>query len=657
VQRGRGCAPWAEGPKEGAATVGGEAVAWSTDGVQFAEAGPSQVSASSDLEGRGIEAQMSCVFDYDGLMTVTLELQADADLTLDALELVVPLRAEQAWLMHAAGAGFGKNYAGAIPEGEGEVWNNTRAVTYGVPDQFVPYLWLGGPRRGLCWYADSDQGWTVGDDDRSLSIVRERGAAAGGSGAQAPPGDTVSMVLHLIGRPVRLARPRTMTFGFQTTPVKPRPEGWRSWTFDRGVTRPWLKLVQVFGCCPYWGCVTASGDLYPRNRDFSFVERLTDINRRGEITEDDRRFLEEWNGGYRQEKYLDLYTRSTRYGFHIAVGAEVMVPYTNIRAVRENLPEFLQFQDEWILDTYSSRQWRDDDNTHLRIEPVRSHQDYAMWYYKRLMDLGFAGGIYWDLSFAMPSHNLLAASAAYVADDGTIHPCMGINSVRELMKRATVMYRESGRLPYHVDHMSNNAIMPKLAFSTIQLDWELNYGTDDFQDRFPPEYILTTTTGEQAGTVPAVLTGIRGSESPEQRAWLTRTLMGTMLVHEAKGFYSFEVDRDVINSVNALCYDFGYGQDDCEVYRYWEAPPFETNREDLRCILYRRGDALLLIATDFGEGGRCRVSLDAVWLGLEGARLRAVNAETNEPLAVQDGAVVFDLAKHEFLIARIDAER
>ncbi len=635
--------PLLNGPMELRATVGGESVALTGGGTRFGETGPSLVAAAADLSGSGIEAQVRSVFDYDGLMTVTLEL-AGGDVTVDALDLVIPLRAEEAWLMHALGSGFGKNYAGAIPDGEGEVWNNTRAVTYGVPGRFVPYVWIGGPRRGVCWYADSDEGWAVGEDERSVSIVRE--------------GDTVSLVLHLIGRPVRLAeQPRTITFGLQATPVKPRPADWRSWTFDRGVTRPWLTFVQVFGCCPYWGCVTTSGDLYPRDRDFSFVERLVEINRRGEVADDDRRFLEEWNAGYRQEKYLDLYTRSTRYGYLIAVGPDVMVPYTAIRAARENLPEFLQFQDEWGLDTWSSRQWRDDDNTFVRIEPVRSHQDYAMWYYKRLMDLGFAGGIYWDVGFAMPSYNLLAPGAAYRAEDGTIHPGMGITSVRELMKRATTMYRESGRLPYHVDHMSNNAIVPKLAFSTIQLDWELNYGTDDFQDRFSPEYILTTTTGEQAGTVPTVLTGIRGAESSEQKTWLTRTLLGTTLVHEAKCWVTSDVDRDLVNTVMALCFDFGYGMDDCDVYRYWEDPPFSANRDDLLCILYRRGDALLLIATDYGEGGPCRVTLDAARLGLEGATLRAANAETDEPLAMVDGALTFDLAKHAFIMARVDIER
>lgn len=625
------------------AVVEGTAVPWETHGLEFAETEPSRVCARAEFAGAGLEAETRSCFDYDGLMTVELALRQNEGVTVDRLDLIVPVRAEEAYLMHAAGAGFGKNYGGKIPEGQGEVWSNTKAVTYGVPNQFVPYLWIGGTRRGVCWYADSDRDWVVAEDERELSLVRE--------------GDTVTIVLHLIAKPVRLDRPRQFTLHFQATPVKPRPADWRSWSFYRGVQRPGIRLVQIFGCCPYWGGITASGDVYPRDRDFSFIERLVAINKRGEITADDQRFLEKWNRGYRQEKHLDLYTRSTRYGFHIAPNADAMVPYTNIRAVRETLPEFRQFQDEWILESYSSREWRDEDNSHIRIEPVRSHQDFALWYYKKMMELGFAGGIYWDLTFAMPNYNLLSSSGAHRADDGTIRPGVGISSVRELMKRATVMYRLSGRLPYHVDHMSNNAIVPKQAFSTIQLDWELSYGTDDFQDRFSEDYILATSTGEQAGTVPTVLTGVRGTQSEEERTWLTRTLLGTTLVYELKGFFSFEVDRRLIGNTLGIIYDFGYGRADCQVYRYWEQPPFETNREDLRCILFTRDGSLLLIATDFGDGGPCHVRLNTARLGLNGKRLQARNAETGEQLVVEEGCVVFGLAKHDFIIAVTEPER
>ena len=639
---------WSEGvpllarPMEIRAVVDGEPVEWRTDGLHFTETKSARVQAQAAFGSAGVEAQTHIRFDYDGLMAVDLELAAKPEVTVDRLDLMVPVRDDEAPLMHAAGAGFSANYAGKIPAGMGEVWSNTEAVTYGVPNQFIPYLWVGGTRRGVCWTADSDRDWVAGPERRGISLVRDRGA--------------VSIVLHLVATPTRLDRARRFSFGFQATPVKPRPKDWRSWVFYGGFERPpGIRMVRIFGCCPYWGAVTESGDLYPRGRDFGFIERLVAINRRGAITDEDRRYLDEWNSGYRQEKHLEFYTRCTKYGFHIAQDADVMVPYTNIRAVRETMPEFLQFQDEWVMQTYTSRHWSEDDRSYERIEPVRSHQDFALWYYKRMMDMGFAGGIYWDLSFAQANHNPMSSSACYRAEDGTIHPGMGISSVRELMKRAYVMYSLAGRLPYHVDHMSNNAIIPKQAFSTIQLDWELKYGTEDFQDRFPEDYILATSTGEQAGTVPTVLTGIKGTQSPEERTWLTRTLLGTTLVYELKGFYSFEIDRRLIGKAHDIVYGFGYGQTDCLVYRYWEDPPFEANRADLRCILYSRGDKLMLVATDFGDGGPCRVRLDLAKLGLTGRALTAANAETEAELAVDGSAVGFGLRKHDFLIVQIGA--
>ena len=183
--------------------------------------------------------------------------------------------------------------------------------------------------------------------------------------------------------------------------------------------------------------------------------------------------------------------------------------------------------------------------------------------------------------------------------------------------------------------------------------WELHYGTDDFQDRITEDYLLTTSTGEQAGTEPVVLTGIKGTQSNEEKTWLTRTLLGTILVYDLRAYFSFEVDRKLIDKTLGLVYDFGYGQPDCQVYRYWEDPPFAVNREDLRCILFRRDDKLMLIATDFGNGGPCRVTLDRDRLGLAGGPLRATNQEAGEELLVEGNAVVFELKKHDFAVALV----
>jgi len=95
--------PLLSGPMQLRATVGGRSVTWEPGAMAFAERGPSQTSARAGFSGGGISADLRSIFDYDGLMTVTLELAGGQDVTVDALDLVVPVRAEEAWLMHAVG--------------------------------------------------------------------------------------------------------------------------------------------------------------------------------------------------------------------------------------------------------------------------------------------------------------------------------------------------------------------------------------------------------------------------------------------------------------------------------------------------------------------------------------------------------------------------
>ena len=192
-------------------------------------------------------------FDYDGLMNLDLEVRGKQTTVLDQLDIAVPIRDSEAPLMHVVGAGVRGNYAGNTPPGAGEIWNNTQATTYGMPNQFVPYLWVGGTRRGLAWYADSDENWSVAEGKPELSLARKDGA--------------LTLTLHLISKPVKLDRPRTFRFAFQATPVKPRPDDWRNWSFAGQLAE--ARAVTIFGSCRYWGSVSAYGDVYPRDHDYS----------------------------------------------------------------------------------------------------------------------------------------------------------------------------------------------------------------------------------------------------------------------------------------------------------------------------------------------------------------------------------------------------
>ena len=185
----------------------------------------------------------------------------------------------------------------------------------------------------------------------------------------------------------------------------------------------------------------------------------------------------------------------------------------------------------------------------------------------------------------------------------------------------------------------------------MQGDWEMNLGSDDFQDRFSEDFIFACSLGEQAGTIPVVLTLIVApKDAPPERSsnWLTRTLLGVLWTYEIRGYYGRDVDWDLIKVIDCAIFDFGYGLPDCKVYRYWdENTPFKSSRPDVRCLLVRRPGKLMLVATDFGNGGPVSIALDLKALGIKGSP-SGVNVETKQMVRMEQGTLKLDLKKHDF---------
>ncbi len=66
------------------------------------------------------------------------------------------------------------NYAGVVPTGEGTVWTSKEAARSNLLGTFIPYIWVGGPERGLCWFASNDRDWVVDPSDQTPALALER---------------------------------------------------------------------------------------------------------------------------------------------------------------------------------------------------------------------------------------------------------------------------------------------------------------------------------------------------------------------------------------------------------------------------------------------------------------------------------------------------
>ena len=125
--------------------------------------------------------------------------------------------------MHACGDGLRFNYAGKTPAGQGRILGLQQGQQANIVGTFYPYIWLGGGERGLAWFADSDQGWSLDETRPTLELER-----AGG---------VLTLRVNFITQPTALDRQRAqLVFGLQATPAKPMPEppvNWRRWLRTR----------------------------------------------------------------------------------------------------------------------------------------------------------------------------------------------------------------------------------------------------------------------------------------------------------------------------------------------------------------------------------------------------------------------------------------
>lgn len=605
---------------------------------------PTAVEGEAAWSAGPVKAVVRTTYDYDGMMLVRLELPPVAA-SLHRLSLVIPLDDARARYMHAVGDGLRSNYAGFTPDGQGAVWDSSKAARTELAGTFFPYLWLGDGERGLCWFADTDRDWVLDDKTPALELVRE--------------GKTLNLCVHFITRPGALERKHEIVFGLQATPTKPMPEGWRRWVASKAVEggRP----VGWVGACYYWGGM--SYDVYPFERRFDFYDALRLGRQTGKI---DQEFIARWmkmvderlapKGTDKHEFLL----RHVQAGFHSASASRWdrgwrLFGYTNPRGAGFHVPEFATFQDEWLRYRWFHRKWGREGDVGYDVDPVESFQDYCLWHYRKM--LACYDGVYWDNLFLSANFDPVAGGA-WTDEQGRVHPSLGLLHMRELVKRTAVMLWQEGRdlpegrrPPITLGHTTNALIVPVMSFLNCTMDWEWKYGYDDFQDRFSPELTVAETIGRQVGAWPTILAGGHPDPKDPRVPFMLRTRLGVALTHELQVF-DYQPARDA--EVYKKLFEFGYGTEGCRVFNYWqEGHPVGVEGVRACTLALAKGGAAVVVVTDYGGGGTARVTLDRAALGFK-AEAAAVDLETGEAIErAAPGVFRFTLKKHDFRILRV----
>ena len=675
--------------------------------VTFTEIEADRVQGHAAWRTGPVRGRTDFSIEYDGVAKLSLRLEPAKE-RVDALRLVIPLRTGEAWLMHPVTDLLRFHYAGRIPDGSGTLWDysgRTNAVRYtqtGKPDAdgkvwdsrhvgrnqlpapFVPYIWLGGTERGICWFAENDRDWNLDPQRPALEIRRQ--------------GEATSLIVHLFTRPTSLTRPRTLTFGLMATPAKPMPEtpvNFRRWFPGPQVTNTEQVVNFGFmGACYYWGAAGPCYAFYPAFKNFSVYDEFARLRKGGTA---DLAYTENW---LKQFQSTEFTSRLNEHGYppnlvtyrnHINWSLRFfdkgawssqpekgrtgwVIPYTNARAVNWG-EEAETFMDEWSSLDIADPRWPGEERfvrakdgvcrlaaygkvsipgdtagIAYAVDPLPSWQNMVLHYEKRMMET-FADGIYYDDFFLLP--NYTPTGPGYVAEDGTLRPGVNIFGFRELARRTAVMQHRMGRRPLLFIHMTNANLIPLLSFGTIILDHEWRdqgeFKDKDCQERLyldgDTSLLLAQSTGLQSGCLSVWHNLFHDDER------ITRSALGVSLTHEIKcGLWYGPLQE----RTTALLANFGYGLPDCRIWRYWDAgQPVKTEGAPARAIVLARAGRALLAVASYGSGGEISLSLDLETLGVP-ANAVARNAETGEPVErVAEGRFRLLLPRHDFRLIAV----
>jgi len=587
-------------------------------GIRFTEAAPHKATSRAAFRIGAVEAEATSTWDYDGLMRVDLKLSSAAGQALDHFYLDIPLKASAAPMIHAMGDGIRNTIYARVPQGEGVVWDSSKVQVNDLPKGFCSYIYVGSPVRGLSWFCENDKGWVWNPAEPNLALVRK--------------GGQLILRIHFINKPTMVKEPRTITFGLQAAPVKPRIGNWRyAWHREKytllGTDINWLAL----GDC---------GSVYPAGKDMLFWEAIARGNKEklsdeevNKVIEHGRKYFEPYG-----EDKVKSYIAHVRHNLRSRYGSK-MVFYYN-RASYQLADEFQTFQDEWGLSDYRTV-GKGNGIWEIKIVPTESYIDHALWWYGKSFDIGGNQGVYWDNYFFVGSYNT-AMTDAYKREDGSVMPSNGLWGLRELVKRTFVYMNERGMRPITMPHMTSTNILPLYSFATVQYDWEWKYSEGDVQYRFPREYILLVSTGELAGVWP-VLLGDHGKLANDP--WTQRTFAAVCLVHEPDCWGRNDVWEPLFKHVHRLVENPGL-----EVYRYWDdrPQPVVADSPDLPTIVYSlKGKEALFAVVSYAEKDLdATLTIDAKALGFEGG-YKLLDAETDKEVPIEGNRLKLTIKKHD----------
>ncbi|MFG0247710.1 MAG: glycoside hydrolase domain-containing protein, partial [Phycisphaeraceae bacterium JB051] len=494
------------------------------------------------------EVQTQVTMEYDGYALHELTITPPAvDASVDKMRLVIPLKSEFATHLHAAAGDWFRSSVSSIDldTTQGMLWhsglyhglyNDTVGDDWGqlmTAGDFKPYVWIGGPNRGLAFMADNDQGWVPDETHttHAIEVVRD--------------GDHVLLILNLVGRTFTFDKPRQIKFSLQATPVRPMLAGFRDQLLK-------LKLQTAFpGFDPDgwdWngsrlkldGEYVVSGhgsQFHPLNWDRN-ASKCASWGAQGKTFTPYQSQLNIMSFGEVDDVRMPAGKQSGNvYGYiypHMSTGC---LEHGNLSMTRPDMEYRLYCYDAWI-----------------------EHSDLP--------------GMYFDQTEPILGANPVAG-AGYIMDihdrpalNGMVQPGYLLTNVREFYKRLRTLFYEAGvNEPMIWLHTTDANMISAFAFAGAFLDGEntpyITVNSPWFSAKYSPDRMQALCNPSKLGVASVWLDMFKSDwnwpDNPDEKYMAMRSLQGYSLIHDIAEKWHY-VDWGALDPQSAMTF-----------YPYWDA--------------------------------------------------------------------------------------
>jgi hypothetical protein len=600
-----------------AAEMGGSPVIKAkTTALQTLSAAAPRVVVQSVSSLGGLTVKSVVTTEYDGMYKVDLTVNAPHPTRVKSLKLVIPLKNETANYLHACGEGirYGFDYR-FLPAGKmGQLWDS-RAVD-GQPmlvGSFIPYIWIGNTHGGLCWFADSDEGWVPSSTVPALEVRRDSARST-------------DLVLNFISAATMLHGSRKITFAFEATPTKPIQPGWRMdtwWTNDSFQD---------------WAQVESEGHAGNEGLIFSSIPFPLDPVKSRQMVE------------ARHQQ-----TNAAIFGFS-KYRANAVPYFEHINMGEQFVPELTYFDEDWR--THVSR----------GLSYGKTLADFMIYHLSHWVQDSGIDGFYVDNVSPLADDNI-DSGHGYRLPDGRIQPAYQMFDTRLYFLRMRAAFAEQGKPGKIVLHMTNHMIAPWMESADIALDGEHHViypeMGKDFMDFWSPERLRLDYPG-QWGTAVNFLQEYQGSWDPAALKKAMRAYTGMLLLNDVLA----SANANSLNQEAWTARDhFGMEANDVRFLGYWDPQKGFTSGTVKVAVSgwLRPGPGpghgkLLLVVVNTGEKTDASVQVDPAKLGLPAlSQCRVTDAETGQAITISNQTdLTVPLERHDYrqiLIEPLDLQK